>query len=244
MSTNPRTRRFLMFGSLTVAVTGAALFVLAFGAPVAEGDGALVATSVCEAHEFKARAASDPNFAFEIPAQFNQPFPTREACLSHVAAGDEEAPGPLQPIEFSHKHHAGTFRIDCQYCHSGTDRSQAAGVPSVEVCMGCHSQFSPAYDELAGIRTLKDHWERKQPIEWKQIHRSPEHVQFRHNRHTRAGVACQSCHGPVEELDKLYMTADTKWWPWGLPTAKLEMGWCVQCHRQEGASQDCNTCHY
>jgi hypothetical protein len=244
MSTNPRTRRFLALGSLTAVVTGAALFILAFGAPVAEGEAVRVATSVCEAHEFTARAALDPHFAFEIPAQFNQLFPTREACLSHVAAGDEEAPGPLQPIEFSHRHHAGTYRIDCQYCHSGTDRSQAAGVPSVEVCMGCHSQFPPAYDELAGIKTLKDHWERKQPIEWKQIHRSPEHVQFRHNRHARAGAACQSCHGLVEELDKLYMTADTKWWPWGLPTAKLEMGWCVQCHRQEGASQDCNTCHY
>jgi hypothetical protein len=60
----------------------------------------------------------------------------------------------------------------------------------------------------------------------------------------KAGLTCQECHGPVEELDKLYMTADTKWWKWGLPTAKLEMGWCVKCHRQKGVSQDCNTCHY
>jgi formate-dependent nitrite reductase cytochrome c552 subunit len=110
--------------------------------------------------------------------------------------------------------------------------------------MGCHSQFGPAYDEFEGIVKLKEAWENKQPIAWAQIHRSPEHVQFRHNRHVKAGVVCQDCHGPVEELDKLYMTADTKWWPWGLPTQKLEMGWCIQCHRQKEASQDCNTCHY
>ena len=67
--------------------------------------------------------------------------------------GRAEAPGPHQPIPFSHKHHAGEFEIDCLYCHSGTDRSRAAGVPSVELCMGCHAQFPAEYDELEGIRT-------------------------------------------------------------------------------------------
>jgi hypothetical protein len=221
------------------------VFFLAIGAPAADGDEVHVATSVCEAHELKARAAADPEFKIEIPAEFNQPLPSREACLSHAGAEDPATPGPLQPIQFSHKHHSGTYKIHCQYCHSGTDRSQAAGVPSVEVCMGCHLQFAPTYDELAGIRTLKGYWERKEPIPWVQIHRTPEHVQFRHNRHSvKVQVQCQDCHGPAETLDKLYMTADTKWWPWGLPTAKLEMGWCIQCHRQKVASQDCNTCHY
>ena len=214
------------------------------GGPAAGGDEIHVATSVCEAHELKARAALDPQFQIEIPPEFNQPFPTREACLSHAAAEDVAAPGPLQPIQFSHKHHSGTFQMHCQYCHSGTDRSQTAGMPSLGVCMGCHAQFSPAYDELEGIRTLRDHWGRKEPVLWKQIHRSPEHVQFRHNRHAKAGVICQDCHGPAEAIDKLYMTADTKRWPWGLPTTKLQMGWCIQCHRQQFVSQDCVTCHY
>jgi len=244
MSTITRTRRtlFLLVPLTAAFVIGATLF-MGTVAP-AESGTVHVATSVCEAHELKALAAEDPHFEIEIPAEFNQPFPTRDACLSYEAAADETAPGPLQPIAFSHKHHAGTFQIDCNYCHSGTDRSPSAGVPSVEVCMGCHSQFSPAYDEFEGIKVLKAQWEKKEPIAWEQIHRSPEHVQFRHNRHVKAGVACQDCHGPVEEMDKLYMTKDTKWWPWGLPTQKLEMGWCIQCHRKEGASQDCNTCHY
>ncbi|MCZ6463157.1 MAG: cytochrome c3 family protein, partial [Proteobacteria bacterium] len=127
-----------------------------------------------------------------------------------------------------------------------TDRSRAAGVPSVEVCMGCHAQFPPQYDELEGIRILKQHWAEQRPIEWEQIHRLPEYVKFRHNRHVAAGVTCQKCHGPVEKLDKLYLVPDPQWWPRALPTAKLEMGWCIMCHREndQQASQDCLMCHY
>ena len=49
---------------------------------------------------------------------------------------------------------------------------------------------------------------------------------------------------PVEGSHKLRLVPDTKWWFYGLPAQKLEMGWCIKCHRQNGASQDCLTCHY
>jgi hypothetical protein len=220
--------------------------VWSLGSPsVRAGEGSVkVAASVCEAQELKARHAEDPTLEIEIPAEFNTPWPTLEACRSHAAAEDPETPGPLQPIQFSHKHHAGLYEIDCQYCHTGTDRSPAAGVPSVETCMGCHAQFPPSYDELEGIATLKQHWEDQEPIEWVQIHRLPEHVQFQHRAHTNADFDCQACHGDVANMDKVSLVPDTKWWPWGLPTQKLEMGWCVQCHRDNDATQDCYACHY
>jgi hypothetical protein len=215
------------------------------GTPVhAEDSGARVAKSVCEAHELSEAQKKDPNLKIEIPAEFDTPWPTQAACLSHAAAADPDSPGPVQPIQFSHKHPAGLYQIDCQYCHSGTDRSPSAGVPAVEVCMGCHAQFPASYDELEGIRTLKDHWAKKQPIEWVQIHRLPEYVQFQHRAHVRAGFSCQTCHGAVETMDKVSMTPDTKWWPWLLPTQKLEMGWCIDCHRRNNATQDCAACHY
>jgi len=231
---------------LAVAALAVWLVVgLGAGAPVSADDGgALVATSVCEAHALRAMQEEDPDLQIEIPSEFQTPWPTREACLSHDAAEDPEAPGPLQPIQFSHKHHAGLYEIDCQYCHSGTDRSRAAGVPSVELCMGCHEQFPASYDELEGIQTLKEHWKNEEPIEWVQIHRLPEYVKFQHRAHVRAGFECQQCHGAVEEMDKLALVEDTIWWPWGLPAAKLEMGWCIDCHRQNGATQDCLACHY
>ncbi|MBW2494530.1 MAG: cytochrome c3 family protein [Deltaproteobacteria bacterium] len=235
----------------TTAAGIAALLVAGFAAlllasAVAAGAEPLVATSVCEAHELRALQEKDPDLAIQIPKEFDTPWPSRDACLSHEAALDEDTPGLVQPIPFSHKHHAGKFKIDCQYCHSGTDESAIAGVPSVELCMGCHSQFPASYDELSGIRTLKEHWENQEPIEWLQVHRLPEHVQFRHNRHLQADppVECKECHGLVEEYDKVFVLEDTKWWPWGLPTRTLEMGWCIQCHREKKASQDCYTCHY
>ena len=245
-------RRSFLFGSVTVAVAA----VLAFwsGWPVVDGNAndaqaaggdVLVATSVCDAHSLRAQKLEDPKLEIEIPAEFDKQWPSASACQSAIDAWDPEAPGPLQPIPFSHKHHAGEFEIGCLYCHSGTDESQAAGVPSVEVCMGCHSQFPPEYDQIEGIRILKDHWEQKKPIEWVQIHRLPEYVQFRHNRHIKAGVECQTCHGPVEEIDKLHLVPDSHI-GYLVPVAKLEMGWCINCHRQNNhqASQDCLTCHY
>jgi hypothetical protein len=247
-------RRLVLLATLSIAA-GAALF-LAPGSGNAPASAAppLIADSVCRAHELKAEKAANPALEIEIPEEFNRDYPTPAACASHEAALDPTTPGTVQPIPFSHKHHAGDWQIDCQYCHSGTDRSRAAGVPSVELCMGCHLQFPAEYDQLSGIQTLKQHWEAGRSIQWVQIHRLPEHVKFQHQAHIRPrkdtsgndvpGFECQQCHGPVETMDKVEMTPDTKFWPWMLPTQKLEMGWCVMCHRDNGASQDCLTCHY
>lgn len=230
----------------SLRLVAAGLFLVSSAATSASAADVQVADSVCEAHRLKAAKEMDPELEIEIPAEFDKQWPSADACRSHELAWDVEAAGPMQPIPFSHKHHAGKFGIDCQYCHSGTERSAAAGVPSVELCMGCHAQFPKEYDQLEGIRILKEHWNEKKPIVWKQIHRLPEHVQFRHNRHVAAGLDCQRCHGPVEQMEKLSLVPDTNFWYFGMPAAKLEMGWCIQCHRQNGqqASQDCLTCHY
>ncbi len=234
----------LLIGAAAVTWLAAGLGAgTAVRANAGEGD-VRVATSVCEAHELRALQESDPDIQIEIPKEFDTPWPSRQACESYAAASDPDTPGPLQPIPFSHKHHAGLYQIDCQYCHSGTDRSRAAGVPSVQLCMGCHSQFPASYDQFEGIRVLKEHWANQEPIEWVQIHRLPEYVKFQHRAHVRAGFACQQCHGAVESYDKLPLVEDTVWWPWLLPAKKLEMGWCINCHRANGATQDCYACHY
>jgi hypothetical protein len=236
-----------LLSALSIAAGAALLFAAGTSGPASAAE-PLVAKNVCDAHRLKAEKAKNPALEIEIPEEFNRDFPTADACTSHdLALIEDEATGPVQPIPFSHKHHAGTWKIDCQYCHSGTDRSRAAGVPSVDLCMGCHTQFPAEYDQLPGIQTLKEHARTGKSIQWTQIHRLPEHVKFQHQAHVRRsdlGIDCQTCHGAVETMDKVMLTPDTKWWPWGLPTQKLEMGWCVQCHRDNGASQDCLTCHY
>ena len=152
---------------------------------------------------------------------------------------------PEQPIAFSHKLHAGDKQIDCQYCHTAARRSIAAGLPSVERCMGCHQFIAVRRPE---IRKLADYWEKRQPIPWARIHRLPDFVYFSHKRHVAAGVRCQECHGPVETMEVVYQYAS------------LEMGWCLSCHQQPAAevqgaavtsdgaahtraSLDCATCH-
>ena len=129
MSPAPRARRLTRSFVAPVSIALAAAALIGFGTASGNADAGNVlrADSVCEAHELRAKKADDPHIQIEIPEEYDRDFPTREACLSHAAAGDPDTPGLLQPIQFSHKHHAGMYQIDCQYCHSGTDRSRAAG---------------------------------------------------------------------------------------------------------------------
>lgn len=161
---------------------------------------------------------------------------------------DAELTGPEQPIAFSHRVHATTLGIECLYCHSAADKSQHATVPAVSVCMGCHQWVKQGASEnsAAEIAKLADYHRRGESIPWIRIHGVPEYVQFKHHRHFRAGVACQECHGPVETMHRVYMTPDTKFRPHSLwlPAAKLEMGWCVDCHEKREATIDCGACHY
>jgi cytochrome c551/c552 len=140
---------------------------------------------------------------------------------------------PAQPIEFSHKVHAGMNGIDCNYCHSSARSSKHSGIPSANVCMNCHTYISEGtltgtkeiakiYDAVgfdSNTRTYIEDYQEK-PIEWIRIHNLPDHVYFNHSQHvTVGGIECQECHGPIEEMDVVYQHAD------------LTMGWCVDCHR-------------
>ncbi len=141
---------------------------------------------------------------------------------------------PEQPIPFSHELHAGTYQIQCLYCHSGVERSAHSPVPSLNICMNCH--LVVATDKPA-IQKLADAYNNNQPIPWVKVHMLPDHVKFNHKAHVdRFGApqACQKCHGPVESMETLYQYSS------------LSMGWCVECHRQpeNQAPVNCSTCHY
>jgi len=180
----------------------------------------------------------------------------RPAFQAEAARPLVVVPGaPVQPIFFNHVVHAGSFQIACQYCHADARRSAYAGLPSVERCMGCH-KIVGAQDNPE-IRKIHDYWQRREAVPWVGVFKVPEFTYFPHKPHVRAGVACQTCHGPIERMRRV--GADTGRSLGndllnlvGLrpPQRLLTMGWCVECHQRENASRgtraplDCVTCHH
>src|SRR5690349_220674 len=57
-----------------------------------------------------------------------------------------------QPVPFSHKHHVTDDGIDCRYCHTSVENSSFAGIPSVKICMNCHTQIWSESPVLAPVR--------------------------------------------------------------------------------------------
>jgi len=136
---------------------------------------------------------------------------------------------PAQPIPFSHKIHAGDNRIPCLYCHVNADKGQHASVPSMNVCMNCHSVVKV---DSPYIQKLRDMYEKGQPMEWIKVHDQPDFVYFNHRPHIAKGIACESCHGDVKDMSRITQVKP------------LNMGFCLDCHRQKGAPTSCYTCHH
>ncbi|MCC7418460.1 MAG: cytochrome c3 family protein [Acidobacteria bacterium] len=100
------------------------------------------------------------------------------------------------------------------------------------------------YDALGLDASLqRDPARTPRAIAWTRVHSLPDFVYFDHRAHVGGGVTCQTCHGPVETMERVRQVSD------------LSMGWCVNCHRAGGAnvaaptrplapSSDCSTCHY
>ena len=121
-----------------------------------------------------------------------------------------------QPIPFSHKHHVGDDGIDCRYCHTTVETSAAAGLPSTDVCLSCHSQL---YTRQPVLAALRESLASGRPIAWQRVHRLPDFVFFNHAVHVKQGVACIECHGRVDQM------------PLTWRAAPLQMQWCLACHR-------------
>lgn len=193
--------------------------------------------------------------------------------------GNNQGYEPVQPIEFSHRLHAGDLKMDCQYCHYGARSSRHAGVPSASICMNCHTNVTAGFDALLEERARAETQHREpelvvsselaklyaslgldetlapiegaepNPIEWVRVHNIPDFVYFDHRPHVARGIACETCHGPVQSMERMRQEST------------LSMGWCIHCHRsnpadRQGAgptgdrvrvsdhvSTDCVTCH-
>lgn len=169
----------------------------------------------------------------------------------HRLLGDNQGYAPPQPIEYSHRSHAGKLKIDCMYCHYGARRSDSAGVPPAQICMNCHKavrKTAGSAEPNAEIAKLVALWDTRlssapRTIQWNRVHDLPDYVHFPHRVHVADGIRCQECHGPVQEMARLRQTSS------------MSMGWCIDCHRLEkskapshwkraGGPLDCAACHW
>ena len=126
-----------------------------------------------------------------------------------------------QPVPFSHEHHVGGLGLDCRYCHTTVENARFAGMPPTETCMTCHSQIWTNAEMLGPVRaSLAEN----KPIHWQRVNQLPDYAYFDHSIHVAKGVACTTCHGPIEQM-KLTRQA-----------APLTMQWCLDCHRNPAKS--------
>lgn len=164
--------------------------------------------------------------------------------------GVDQGYEPVQPIHYSHRIHAGDNGIDCKYCHSAARVSKHSNIPSLNVCMNCHKnisevaettateehskefydkQIAALYEAVGWDKSLQKYTGKTKPVKWVRIHNLPDHVYFNHSQHVSvAGVECQTCHGPVEEMEIMKQHAP------------LTMGWCINCHRETNVKVEDN----
>ena len=133
------------------------------------------------------------------------------------SVGVQQGYAPKQPIAFSHKLHAGQYEIDCNYCHTGVNKSRAATIPAANICMNCHGVVKKESPEIQKIYASI---ENNQPIEWVRVHNLPDLAYFNHSQHVNVGgVECETCHGDVKSMEVVEQRSS------------LTMGWCIDCHR-------------
>lgn len=131
--------------------------------------------------------------------------------------GVQQGYAPKQPIAFSHKLHAGEYEIDCNYCHTGVNKSRAATIPAANICMNCHGVVKKESPEIQKIYASI---ENNQPIEWVRVHNLPDLAYFNHSQHVNVGgVECETCHGDIKTMEVVEQRSS------------LTMGWCIDCHR-------------
>ncbi len=123
---------------------------------------------------------------------------------------------PVQPVPFSHKIHVSQLGMDCRYCHSFVEVAAHSNVPNTQTCMNCHSQVQKGNPKL---QQVVNSWKTGQPVEWVQIHKTPDYAYFNHSVHVNRGVSCYSCHGPVNNMSVVYHHESHS------------MSWCLDCHR-------------
>ncbi len=136
-----------------------------------------------------------------------------------------------QPIQFNHQKHVKVVGLECSTCHEHYSTSEHSGLPSLDLCKGCHAEaLTESAEEQKLLKLIASS---PQPAFLK-LFRLPDHSRYSHRRHVTAGrLACETCHGAIAET-----TA-----PPASPLVRITMDSCTRCHADRGVKTDCTDCH-
>lgn len=140
-------------------------------------------------------------------------------------------PSVAQPIAFNHRKHTEDLGLACEFCHAYVTRSARAGLPGRELCSACHVVEQGESPEAAKLTRLIQQGD---SLVFNKLFRLPAHVYYSHRRHVGiAGIKCETCHGLIQATER----------PPGRPLVKVDMDFCLGCHRSRSQSSDCVACH-
>ncbi len=136
-----------------------------------------------------------------------------------------------QPIEFNHRKHTEELGLNCEFCHAYVRGGTHAGLPDAQTCSMCHSVAQGTSEEAARVTELITQGD---PLRFNKLFRLDPHVYYTHRRHVELGeMECQVCHGAIATTER----------PPRRPLVQITMDFCMDCHRAQGQTLDCNACH-
>lgn len=181
---------------------------------------------------------------------------------------------PEQPIAFSHRVHSGDLGIDCQFCHTGAERTRMALLPDAGTCMNCHRFITAGRQNVqmqeVGAGEVNSDLNQEVSPELQKLYRAvgfdPEAGRYDSSLekepirwirihqlpdhavfdHRRHVNAGVGCQHCHGAVENMEVVQQVE---------TLSMGWCVNCHRDANngrisgltdvqAATDCSACHY
>lgn len=138
------------------------------------------------------------------------------------------APAPEQPLPYSHRQHL-ELGLDCSECHTNPDAGPLMTFPPTDTCLSCHRTMKAGAATLERLTAAAASGD---PLPWVRVYRLADYVYWSHPTHIGAGIACETCHGPVADRDVI-----------ALETTITTKRGCVTCHESRQVYMDCGDCH-